>query len=49
VRLSLQFYELRHLVVYLAITVVSHEPAAQKSEAVLGNHPPDGVITNNPT
>jgi hypothetical protein len=47
--LSLQSYELRHLVVYLAITVVSHKPAALKSEAVFGIHPPDGVITNNPT
>jgi len=45
----LQSSGLRHLVAYLAITVVSHEPAASKSEAVFGNHPPDGGMTNNTT
>ena len=48
-RLSLQSSGLRHIVVYLAITVVSHEPAALKSDAVFGSHPPDGVMTKNTT
>jgi hypothetical protein len=46
---SLQSSGLRNLVAYLAITVVSHEPATPKSGAVFGNHPPDGVMTNNST
>jgi len=45
----LQSSGLRHLVAYLTITVISHEPAASKSEAVFGNHPPNGGMTNNTT